>query len=297
MIMPLPHFPSVGETLKSEHYITRSGGKGSNQAMAAVRAGAKTAIVGKVGDDAFGRRSINNLRSQSVLTTGIGISDKPTGCASIWIDGNGKNMVVVSSGANLDATEDQIPDEILLENNTILVQMEIPHEETFMLLKRAAENGSRTILNASPVTSAIPDDILLLLDFLIINDLEAIQLAKKHKFKTNTIETITREFAKRGQLTCIVTLGDKGVLAVTPNVEYMLPPLDIEVVDSTGAGDCFCGVFAASLEKGHSFEAALKRATIAAGLSCEGLGAQANMPFEEDIEAKLDSLSSPTKIS
>ncbi len=296
MIMPLSHFPSVGETLKSEHYITRSGGKGSNQAMAAVRAGAKTAIVGKVGDDAFGRRSINNLKSQSVLTTGIGISDKPTGCASIWIDSSGKNMVVVSSGANLDATEDQIPDEILLENNTVLVQMEVPCEETFMLLRRAAEQGTRTIMNASPVTVPIPDDILQLLDYLIINDLEAKQLAKLHKFKTNTLEKIAKEFAKRGQLTCIITLGDKGVLALSPREEYMIAPLDVEVVDSTGAGDCFCGVFAAALEKGYNFTSALKRAVVAAGLSCEGLGAQANMPFEEEIEENLNHISDPTKI-
>ncbi len=296
VIMPVNHFPDEGETLMADTYITRSGGKGSNQAMASVRAGARTAIIGKIGDDAFGRRSANNLRSQGVLTTGVGISDSPTGCATIWVDSNGQNMVVVSSGANLEATEDQIPKEILTEKNTVLVQMEIPHEETFMLLQRAAEQGARTILNASPVSCVIPDDILRLLDVLIMNDVEAKQLAKLHKFNAKTLEEIAKEFAKRGQLTCIVTLGKRGVLAVTPKEEYMLPPLDVKVVDTTGAGDCFCGVFAAALEKGHKLKGALKLATIASGLSCKELGAQAGMPFEEQIASYLDSIPDPIAI-
>lgn len=292
----MPQFPEQGETIRAGDYITRSGGKGSNQAMASIRAGAKTAMVGKVGDDAFGRRATNNLKSQSVLGTGIGISDRPTGCATIWVDGKGQNKVVVSSGANLDATADQIPDEILTKNNTVLVQGEVPEEETFMLIKRAAEHGARVIFNAAPVVSAIPDDVLLMLDYLIINDVEAKQLAAHHNFSQKKLQSVAQEFAKRGQLTCVITLGEKGVVAVNNEEGWLLPALDVKVVDTTGAGDCFCGVFAASLEQQGDLKTALKAANVAAALSCRVLGAQAGIPFDEEITEHISALPDPVAL-
>jgi len=297
IVMPVKAFPKPGETTVSEDYISRSGGKGSNQAMAAVRAGVKTAMVGKVGDDAFGRRSLNNLKSQSVLGTGIAISERPTGCATIWVDQAGENMVVVSAGANLDASAQQIPDEILTERNTILTQLEVPHEETYDLLRRAGENGCRTVLNASPMTERIPVDVLKILDVLIVNDVEAKQLAHYHKLTAKTLEGIARELVQQGDnLTCIVTMGAKGALAVTPEEEWVVPSIKIDVVDTTGAGDCFCGVFAAALEDGHNLSLSLQRASVAAGLSCRVLGAQAGMPFDEEITAHLGDLSAPRKL-
>lgn len=297
IVMPVKDFPKPGETIASEDYISRSGGKGSNQAMAAVRAGAKTAMVGKVGDDAFGRRSLHNLKSQSVLGTGIAISERPTGCASIWVDHAGENMVVVSAGANLDASAEQIPDEILTEKNTILTQLEVPHEETYNLIRRASEHGCRTVLNASPVTAPVPEDVLGMLDVLIVNDVEAKQLAAHHRLAARTLEDIARELVqKAGKLTCIITMGGKGALAVTPQEEWIVPSLKTEVVDTTGAGDCFCGVLAAALEDGHDLPAALQRASAAAGLSCRVLGAQAGMPFDDEIAAHLADIPAPTKL-
>lgn len=298
IVMPVKSFPKTGETLAAEDYISRSGGKGANQAMAAVRAGAKTAMVGKVGDDAFGRRCLNNLKSQSVLGTGIGISERPTGCASIWVDRSGENMVVVSAGANLDASEQQIPDEILTGKNTVLVQLEVPHQETYTLIRRAAENGCRTVLNASPVSAAVPDDVLEALDVLILNDVEAKQLAHHHRLAAKTLENIARELVqKSAKLTCIITMGGKGALAVTPEEEWVVPALKTEVVDTTGAGDCFCGVLAAALEDEKTLPEALHRASVAAGLSCRVLGAQAGMPFDDEITARLADLPPPKKLS
>ena len=296
IIMSVSQFPETGETVIADDYTTRSGGKGSNQAMASTRAGAKTAMVGKVGDDAFGRRAMNNLKSQSVLGTGIGISERPTGCATIWVDENGQNKVLLSCGANLDATADQIPDEILTERNTVLVQWEVPEEETFMLIRRAAERGARTILNAAPAVAEVPDDILDMLDYLILNDIEAKQLAAHQGFTQKKMEAIAAEFAKRGQLTCIITLGEKGVLAATPDRIIKMPALDVEVVDTTGAGDCFCGVFAAHLEQRHDLVSALKAASAAAALSCRVLGAQAGIPFEGEIDEYMNSLPDPEEV-
>ena len=297
IIMSVSQFPETGETVIADDYATRSGGKGSNQAMASTRAGAKTAMVGKVGDDAFGRRAMNNLKSQSVLGTGIGISERPTGCATIWVDESGQNKVLLSCGANLDATADQIPDEILTERNTVLVQWEVPEEETFMLIRRAAERGARTILNAAPAVAEVPDDILDMLDYLILNDIEAKQLAAHQGFTQKKMESIAAEFAKRGQLTCIITLGEDGVLAATPDRILKMPALDVEVVDTTGAGDCFCGVFAAYLEQRHDLVSALKAASAAAALSCRVLGAQAGIPFDGEIDEYMGSLPDPEEIT
>jgi len=295
MIMPVNHFPEPGETILSGDYITRAGGKGSNQAMAAGRVDAKTAIVGKIGDDSFGRRSIKNLKHQSILSSGVGIADRPTGCAMIMVNKEGENTVAVASGANLETTADQVPDEILTERNTLLTQMEITPEETWKVIHRAYQNNCRTILNASPVGN-IPNEVLSDLDFLIINEKESEQLIEKLGMEAETIEASARKIADLGDLTAIITLGRKGLIAISRNEGWRLPALDVDPVDTTGAGDCFCGVFAACLDRGDNIPNALHRASIAGGLSCLELGAQTGMPFNDNIDEYLESFPLPEKI-
>src|ERR1700722_1874008 len=148
MIMPVGHFPKPGETvLCTADYLSHPGGKGANQAVAAARGGAKVAVVGKVGDDSFGRRCVNNLKNQSIWASGIGISDnRPTGCATIAVDSSGSNISIVAPGANLEATSDQVPDEVFTNRNMILAQLEVPQKETFSVLARARKGGAITVL-------------------------------------------------------------------------------------------------------------------------------------------------------
>lgn len=297
IVMPVGHFPQPGETvLCSADYMSRAGGKGSNQAVAAAQTGAKVAFVGKVGDDSFGRRSINNLKNHGIWAAGIGVSERPTGCATIAVDAQGANIVMVAPGANLDATADQVPDEVLGEKNIILAQMEVTPAETLSVLARAQKLGATTILNASPAAH-LPEDALAHIDYLIVNEIEALQLAQGFGSRETDPYKIAALVADKGKMTCIVTLEAKGSVAAREGALYAVEALRVDAIDTTGAGDTFCGVFAACLQKNMTWLQALHRASIGASLSCLAMGAQTQPPTLEDIEAQIDNLPAPQKIS
>ncbi len=296
MITPVDRFPEQGETVLCTHdYISRPGGKGSNQAVAAARAGAKVAMVGKVGDDSFGRRSVRNLKQHGILTAGIAMADRPTGCSTIAVNSKGKSFVINAPGANKDVSGDQLPEEILGNKNILLTELELDMDETLSVLKRAKKNGAIKILNASPAKNASLE-IFEQVEYMIVNHVESVQIAEKFKIdKTDPLD-LAQEFSKMADLTCIITMEEKGAIACKNEILYTVPPLDIEVVDATGAGDCFCGVFAACLEKGFDWLKACHYASAGAGLSCLGLSAQQAIPDFDDIESKIKETPEPVKI-
>jgi ribokinase len=299
MVMQVDHFPTAGETvLCPNDYLSRAGGKGANQAVAAVRAGGKVAMVGKVGDDSFGRRSINNLKRQSILTAGIGISERPTGCAMIAVNGLGHNQVITAPSANIDTTSDQIPDEILTPRNTVLTQLEVHPLETASVLSRAKRGGARTILNASPISSRhkLTLEVLQNVDYLIVNEVESRQLAEHLHIHEDDHVKRARALSEKAQLTAIITLEDKGAVAATPKETWQVNALKIEPLDTTGAGDTFCGIFASCLEAGFDVPASLHRASVGASMSCLGIGAQEAMPFMEEILAEMTKVAAPQLI-
>lgn len=296
MVMPVEYFPKPGETvLCITDYLSRPGGKGANQAVAAARAGAKVVMVGRVGDDSFGRRCVNNLKHQSILASGIGMSDRPTGCAMIAVDRRGENIVITAAGANLDATSDQVPDEILTPQNILLTQLEVTPQETFTVLARAHVSGATTILNPSPVRN-LPPGSLKNIDYLIVNEIEALQLAHNFGIVGSDPASLAKSIAQVGNLACIITLEDKGAVAARRDVLYAVSALAVDVVDTTGAGDAFCGIFAACLQAGYNWLKAMHYASVGAGLSCHGLGAQDGIPFMEDIEKNIGKILPPQKI-
>jgi len=297
LVMPVGHFPQPGETvLCTTDYLSRAGGKGANQAVAAAKAGAKVAFVGKVGDDAFGRRCVNNLKNHSIWASGIGISERPTGCATIAVDRHGANFAVSAPGANLEATSDQVPDEVFTPKNIVLTQMEVMPKETFSVLSRAKKRGAVTILDASPA-NPVPLEVLKTVDYLIANELEGIALARSHGIETTDAAEAAKGLAKLASLTCIITRGTKGFVAAKDGGLFTGESLPVEVVDTTGAGDTFCGVFAACLQREHSWLSALHRASIGASLACLVLGAQDGVPSMDDIEEHLDKIGQPHKVA
>jgi ribokinase len=252
-------------------------------------------MVGKVGDDSFGRRCVNNLKTQGIWTAGIGISERPTGCATIAVDGKGANFIMVAPGANLDVTQDQAPDEILNKRHIVLTQLEVTPAETFKVLKRARANGAITILNPSPAHQ-VPADMLQNVDYLIVNEIEALQVAHSLGIVGSDPRQLARDLSAKGNLCAIITLEARGCVAAKAGALYGQPALPVEVVDTTGAGDAFCGIFAAGLLNGLPWKEALHRASAGASLSCLGLGAQAGMPFTEDIDAAAAKLPMATLI-
>ena len=289
--MRVKDFPREGETILSPSYEMSPGGKGANQALAAARGGAKTAIVGKIGDDGTGTRILNNLRRNEVLTTGVGTSDYlPTGMAFVTTNAKGENNIIVASGANADVSATQVPDEILRPGNVLLLQMEVPIAENMALMERAKKNGAIVMLNLAPAFH-IPQKALDFVDYLIVNELEARMIAETTGIGPNQdLMVIAKALSTQGNLDCIVTLGDKGAVAMTQKgTGWRVPSLALdEVVDTTGAGDCFCGTLAAAIHNKFALGSAMRRASVAASLSCTKMGAQDSYPFIAEIEELLE---------
>ena len=295
MSLKVETLPHPGETVLTNEYILYPGGKGANQALAAVRAGkGKVALVGCVGDDNYGKTATEGIKRDGVMVSGVARSDLPTGCAVATRDAHGNKQILVMSGANSDTTQDQLPDEILVKGNVLLMQMELPVDETMALLERAKAKGLTTILNLAPAIT-IPKKALGLLDYLIVNSIEARQIAEKlHMNADNNAIKIAHALAIQGQLTCIVTLGKNGAVAVTKEGKaWGVPILKIDpslIVDNIGAGDAFCGTFTAAIHDGLDVVTAMRRASVAGTLACLKEGAQAALPHLDDIEARLPEL-------
>lgn len=295
MSVRLEKLPEPGETVLTPGYELNAGGKGANQALAALRAGAdKVALVGKVGDDHYGRNIREGLKREGVMVSGVAQSDQPTGTALTAVDSHGDNQIIVMSGANSEATHDQVPDEILTPQNLLLMQMELPVDQTMEILERANARGCKTILNLAPAVK-IPKRAIGHLDYLIVNSIEARQIAEKLQLTAEKDATkIAQALAVQGQLTCIVTLGKRGSVAVTKDGHaWAVPILEIDqsqIVDITGAGDAYCGTFAAAIYKGLSVPEAMRRASVAGTLVCLKSGAQPALPYLAEIEERLSEL-------
>ena len=287
----LPEFPRPGETLIAPTYDVCPGGKGANQALACARGGVKTALVGKIGDDATGTRILNNLRRNEVMTSGVATSDfLPTGMAFIMTDKRGENQIIVASGANGDVSASQVPDEILKPDNIVLMQMELPMDETMLLLERSKKQGATVVLNLAPAFR-LPQKYLEMVDYLVVNEPEVRQIAEVIGINpSQDLMVLAKVLSTKSGQTCIITLGSKGSIAMSATGKgWRVPALALsEVVDTTGAGDCYCGTLAAALHAKLALGSAMRRASVASGLSCMKQGAQDSFPYLADIELALE---------
>lgn len=294
LVMKVKHQPVIGETISTKTYDWLPGGKGCNQAIACARSGVKTAMVGQIGDDGFGTRLFNTLKKNEVLASGVARHDsEPTGMAMITVDENGDNQIVVAGGANRAMTSEQVPNEILHHDNVALMQMEVNYSENWDVIKRAKASGAKTILNLAPA-AAVPRDVLDDLDYLIVNQIEGRQMAEKMGLKIeDSAVALASKLAKEANLTCVMTLGPLGCIAMKPDGKgWKVDAYNIgdELVDTTGAGDTFCGVFAGCVFKKMSLQETLRHASVSGSLACKGHGAQSSMPYENEIQDYLEEI-------
>lgn len=282
LVFPLPALPAPGETVLGGAYRMLPGGKGANQALAAARDGAPVTLIGAVGTDVFADPALALLREDGVDLTHVVRVAAPTGCAGIMVaSGSGENLIAVASGANAAATADLVADALLGPGTTLVLQMELPSEETVRVIERASKRGARIVLNLAPAQQ-IDDAVLRHLDILIVNERELASLG---------VDAPT--LATQLGITVVSTLGARGATAArSDGTRIDVPALPIKPVDTTGAGDTFVGVLAAALDRGEAFAAALLRANVAAGLACEVAGAQPGMPTRERIDRALASAQS-----
>ncbi len=275
IIFRLPTLPRPGETVLGQAPPPMPGGKGLNQAIAAARAGAQVAFAGAVGDDPHGEMLREALTQAGVDTAMLAHVAAPTAIACVMTDAEGRNQIAVASNANRQARAAAIPD-AALRDAMLLLQMEVPPAENAALLRRAQALGARVILNLAPA-AAQPE--LSAAAYIIANEEEAAWLAAQHA----TTPDAAALSAALGT-TVIRTLGAAG--AEAPGLRAA--PFTVPVADTVGAGDAWCGAFAAALAEGAPLPAAMRFANAAGALACTRIGAAA--PSRAQIEALSDRL-------
>ncbi|MGV8911831.1 MAG: ribokinase [Rhodoglobus sp.] len=284
-VFRVERIPSPGETVLSHGLSTALGGKGQNQAVAAARAGVQTTFVGAVGDDSFGEMVRVGLSADSIDVAQLRTSREPTGTALIAVDGTGENTIIVEPGANSAVTALTREDAAAIGGASALVmQLEIPLDTVVEAARIARAAGTQVILNAAPI-QALPQGLLDNLDVLIVNEHEAADLARDNDLDAELDGLGERLLALVP--TVIVTLGSQGASLHRVGVDEILVPAHrVTAVDATGAGDTFCGAFAAGVVEGMVLEDALRFAVAAASISVESHGAVPSIPLRVAIETR-----------
>ena len=265
-----------GETILGQYQFC-PGGKGANQAVAAALSGASVVMVGAVGNDAQGRDLKMFLQDKGVNILAVQDVDVPTGVALIAVDKNAENSIIVCPGANLQA---RLTDKSIVEKEDVfLCQGETSYDHLLNALDMAKQKGARTVLNPAPYFDLQPE-LLKYLDIMIFNEIEFQQFTGHDSSKKMT--DILSNVAFPGDL--IVTLGADGALVRSSGrIQKVIAP-SVHPVDTTGAGDCFCGNFAGRLTFGDNLFAAADYACKAASISVTHLGAANSMPCSDEIK-------------
>jgi ribokinase len=281
--------PKVGETVAGQavHYFP--GGKGANQAVAAAKLGASTALIGRLGTDAFGQQLRTFLAAQGVdLALVKDAAGTHSGTAIITI-ANADNTIVVVPGANALVSAEDVAASVLAKGDVAVSQFEIPQATIAAFFKRARAAGATTILNPAPAIACSPE-LLELVDIMILNETELGFLAGTTLADTDEpasfIEAARRLPAASGKTIC-VTLGKRGVLALVGGEPSLIAGRAVKAVDTTGAGDCFVGALAAQLATGKASHAALEYANAAASICVQRMGAAPSMPTAAEVAALL----------
>jgi ribokinase len=282
LVASIARLPRPGETLAGTRFSVHPGGKGANQALAARRAGAQVALAGAVGNDAFAAMALAELAAAAVDLTHVGRMDSPTGVALIHVDAAGENSITVIAGANGYADGASVPDALLTPGTTVLMQLEVPLPGVLQLAKRAREQGARVILNAAPWRS-LPLTLLESLDVLIVNEIEAADIAASPNFPPAP-ESAAVAFYRQFGCATAVTLGADGAVAAAEGALIRARAPKIHVIDTTGAGDAFAGVLAATLDRGQSWTRAVACGIAAGSLACTAAGAQEALPARDAID-------------
>jgi ribokinase len=284
LIANVDRLPSAGETVSGSGFTTAPGGKGANQALAAARAGASVRMVGAVGKDSFAAEALALLRDGKVDLSGVAETFASTGVALIMVGKDGENVIAIAPGANASVLPGDLSKAFLTKGDVVLLQHEIPLATIEAALEQARAAGAVTVLNTAPFQR----DAAAFLgnaDYVVANETEFDLYSEALGLVGGDRTARMRDFAVKTGNIVVVTLGGDGVMAATPADFLTLPAMPITPVDTVGAGDTFCGYFAAGLAAGLPLEQALARAGAAGTLACLKQGAQPAIPLAKDVDA------------
>ena len=284
--------PKVGETILGKEFVVGPGGKGSNQSVAAGKAGASVEFITKIGNDDYGKMALNTYRETNVGIKNVFESnDQSTGVAAILLDketGNNAISVVPGAAGALTIADIDNAKDTIINSSIFLTQLEAPMDVVCYALKMAKENNVTTILNPAPAAK-LDKEIFPLIDYFTPNETEASFYIDG---EINTVEDAKKyatEILDLGIKNALITLGEKGVYFANKDTNHFEPSLDLQnkVVDTSGAGDAFNGAFATALCEGQSVNEAIKFANCYAGISTTRIGTANSMPSREEIDKIL----------
>lgn len=284
LVTRVKRIPSPGETVQGSDYSLIAGGKGANQALAARRGGAEVRMVGAVGNDFFSPAALRELEADGVDLSAVARRDGTNGLAVITVEESGENTIVISPGANGTISASSVPEAAYRAGDTFLFQMEVPFRETLEVANRARAAGARPLLSIAPYTPLTAEE-LTVFDVLLVNEHEAADMARHLVIPANGPQETTQALARQLGRTVITTMGAAGAVAATGDDTIHVPALPVTPVDTTGAGDTFCGVLAALLDEGADMQSAMRKAAIAGSLACAREGAQPSFPRRGEIDA------------
>ncbi|MFD5716023.1 ribokinase [Streptomyces pharetrae] len=284
LVIGVERRPGPGETVLGSDLAVHPGGKGGNQAVAAARLGARTALLARVGDDAHGRLLLDAQRAAGVDTVGVLVGGAPTGVALITVDPSGDNSIVVSPGANGRLTPDDIRAAVSLfhASRVVSAQLEIPLE-TVVEVVRNLPPDSRFVLNPSP-PRPLPTEVLAACDPLIVNEHEAKVLLGDARVSEEP-EDWARLLLAKGPRSVVVTLGAAGALVASSDGVARVPSVKVEAVDTTGAGDAFTAALAWRLGVGEPLAEAAAYAARVGAVAVTRAGAQESYPTAAEVAA------------
>ena len=287
LVVRTGRLPAPGETILGKTFTKIPGGKGSNQAVAAARLGAKVSMVGCVGDDAYGGELLSGLRENQVDATRVAVCDRVnTGLAVITVDEGGANTIVVVSGANACLTPQVVEAALadFAEPGVLLLQQEIPPEVVDNAVLAAKRSGWLVMLNPAPARE-VAGSTLACVDVLLPNETEAGIMTG---LKIDTIDAAILAgtiLLEKGVGAVVITLGKQGALYCSrAGLAELIPPLKVAAVDSTAAGDAFAGALACCLAEGKAIADSLRFATRVAALSVTRAGAQTSLPWRREVD-------------
>ncbi len=286
-----PRLPIPGETVMGSSFAMGPGGKGSNQAVAAHRAGADITLVTKVGRDVFGTVATDFYKKEGMDTSYVFEDEKKeTGCALISVDENtAQNEIVVISGACGNITSEDVErSRSLIESaGILLLQLEINFDALCKVVEIAHGAGVTIVLNPAPAAQ-LPDDVLRRIDIVTPNETEAQVLTGVKIENQADAERAAKVFMDKGVKEVVITLGSLGAFAMNQEKSELVKRLSVEAIDTTGAGDAFNGGFVMALAEGKDLFTALRYGNVTGALSVTKLGTAPSMPLREDIDAMYE---------
>jgi ribokinase len=285
LVTEVDYTPSVGETILGNGLDQIPGGKGANQGVTIGKLGGKVNMIGKIGDDDYGKALLKSLKESGVNSKHVMVSRQSTGLAFIMVNANGDNSIVVIPGANFDIDQEDIrrKEEVIKSSDVLVCQLESPLEVIEEALRIAKTDDTFTILNPAP-GKVLPNSILSKVDLLTPNESELEILTGQSVTDEEGLLKACKILLESGIKQLIVTLGEKGCLLVNDSGYKKFEAITVDAVDTTAAGDSFTGALAFGIDQGKSIEEAINLATHVAAISVTRKGAQSSLPSMDEVK-------------